>query len=81
MSKQEVIIDIHSVNTDCLPPEDIDLVFALVSGIQVVGRNLGGRCCFYEPARDRFVEAIDGLTDKETWKYVTRYFVIPKIGL
>jgi hypothetical protein len=65
-----------------LPPENVNLLLELTSGIQAMGRNLAGRCCLYEPGIDRFVEitAAAAEPDEATWRYVARYFVIPQPG-
>ena len=44
--------------TTAAPPEDINIVVQLESGIQTFGRNLQGRFAEYDGHLDRFIEWI-----------------------
>ncbi len=61
-------------NKQHLPPENVDLVVRLTTGLKAFGRNMNG--CFhqYHAGTDRFVEVI--IRPNDPWYSVTHYVVI-----
>jgi hypothetical protein len=61
-------------NDGILPPENINIVVMLTSGLTEIGRNIGGMYCWLDQANDRFIA--DAETPEDTWRCVAAFVVI-----